>query len=572
MLSLPSQKLKTLLVGAGIVDDTTFDTLEQEAERQKQNIADLLVSRNLISKEYLFTLIAKDLGVPLVKLGEISLDEDILRLLPKDIARQRHAVVFGRTEDGRYQVAMADPTDLETIDFLRVRLQGPIDPFLVSDDDLNHAFSLYEQKLTEDFKQIIEKSVKESLRSKAQGEADLAKAAAEVPIVAIVDNMLAYAFSLRASDIHLEILEDSLLLRYRIDGIMREIIRIPKEVHAAIVARVKILSRLRIDEHTRPQDGRFRYRVGDEPIDLRVSVIPTYYGEKVVMRLLSAAQKPLSFRELGILEDMEHVLRDALSKGSGMILVCGPTGSGKTTTLYSFMNVLNRPEVNIITIEDPIEYDMRYVNQVQVNPAAGITFASGLRSILRQDPDIIMVGEIRDDDTANISVQAALTGHLVLSSLHTNDAPTAVPRLMDMGIPQFLITSVLHVSVAQRLTRRICLACIESYKPDEKTLDRIAEYMENVLKIPRSSLPKNFYRGKGCNACGGTGYKGRLGIYEIMNVSEKLREVIGSSSFTLDLLRKTAREEGMITMFEDGLRKVELGLTTIEEVFRVVRD
>ncbi len=574
MISLPPAKLKEILIKAGTLDAGTFDKFQEEAGHKRQNVAEMIISQGLINKDYLYLLISKALGVERINLGAVGIDKQILHKLPEDVARQRNVIVFGRDSKGYFNVAMEDPTDLETIDFLSLRLGGPIKSFLAVEEELNRGFLLYQQQLTQDFKKIIEDSIRESLRSKTKGDVDLKEAAADLPIVAIVDNLMSYASSSRASDIHFEVLDDVILVRFRIDGILHEIIRVPKEIHPAIVARVKILSSLRVDEHTHPQDGRFRYDVGGgASIDIRVSIIPTFYGEKVEMRLLSAAQKPLSFSELGMSEGTVRMITEAISKSYGMMLVCGPTGAGKTTTLYSVMDVLNRPEVNIVTIEDPIEYDMRYLNQMQVNPAAGITFASGLRSVLRQDPNIIMVGEIRDEETANISVQAALTGHLVLSSLHTNDAATAVPRLMDMGVPQFLVAAVVNVVSSQRLARRIHLDCIESYAPSKEILESIGRQLEE-LNVNKSDirLPKTFYRGKGCDACNHTGYQGRLGIFEILNVTENIRKLIISPQFSLDNLRTMAKSEGMVMMLEDGLKKVELGMTTIEEIFRVIRE
>lgn len=571
MISLPSSKLKEILVKQGLIDPDTFDLLKIEAERKRQNLTDIVVSQGFINKDYLFLLIAKSLGVERVNLGAIKIDEQVLHLISEDNARRRKVIVFGREADGTFDVAMEDPTDLETIDFLQLRLGGKVRPFLASDEDLNRGFSLYEAKLTKDFKRIIEESIKESLRLKAKG--DLEEAAADLPIVAIVDNLFAYAFSSRASDIHFEVLDDAILIRYRVDGILHEVIRMPKEIHPAVVARIKILSNLRVDEHTHPQDGRFRYKVGDNIVDVRVSTIPTFYGEKVELRLLEAAQKPLSFAELGMSEGIIKIMNEAIRKSYGMVLVCGPTGSGKTTTLYSTMNVLNRPEVNIVTIEDPIEYDMRYVNQVQVNVAAGITFANGLRSILRQDPNIIMVGEIRDSETANIAVQAALTGHLMLSSLHTNDAPTAIPRLIDMGIPPFLVAAVLNAVSAQRLARRIHLDCIESYTPEPGVIAAVKNTLKEIGVNPDYyRVPKTFYRGRGCNACNHTGYYGRIGLFEVLAVTEVVRKAINNVNFNLDVLRRLVREEGLVTIFEDGLKKVERGLTTIDELFRVIRE
>lgn len=571
MITLPNEKLKEIVLHAGAVDEVAFDEVITEAVRKRQSPVEILISRGLLSKDYFLILVAKALGVERVNLGVVKIDEAVLRLLPEDIARRRKVIPFGREADGRFKVAMEDPTDLETIDFLGLRLNGTIKPYLADDEDLNRGFLLYQRRLTQDYKQVIEESIQESLRSKARG--DLEEAAQDLPIVAIVDNLLEYAISSRASDVHFEMLDDGILVRYRIDGILHEIIRMPKEIHPAVVARIKILCGLRVDEHTHPQDGRFRYKLGEHTVDVRVSVIPTFYGEKMALRLLSASQKPLSLAELGLLEKDIQAIEGAIGKTYGMVLSCGPTGSGKTTTLYSILNLLNKPEVNIVTVEDPIEYDMRYVNQMQVNVAAGITFASGLRSILRQDPNVIMVGEVRDAETANISVQAALTGHLVLSSLHTNDAPTAVPRLVDMGVPPFLVAAVLNDVVAQRLVRKIHIECIESYVPERSVLESIGRELESLGVNPKTiKLPSTFYRGRGCAACGGTGYLGRLGIFEVLPVTEAVRKLIISSEFNLDNLQKTARAEGMVTMFEDGLRKVERGITTIEELFRVIRE
>lgn len=571
MISLPTPQLKQMLLKSEIVDADTFDTLAIEADRKRQNIVDLLISHGLLNRDQFYQLLAKSLGFERVNLGNVKIDEKIMGLLPEDIARQRNVIVFNREPDGMFDVAMEDPTNLETIDFLSLRLGGEIKPFLAADEDLDRGYLLYHKQITQDFKKIIEDSIRESLRSKAKG--DLKEAAADLPIVAIVDNLLSYAISSRSSDIHFEVLDDVVLIRFRIDGVLHEIVRMPKDIHPAVAARIKILSGLRVDEHTHPQDGRFRYKIGDSLIDVRVSIIPTFYGEKVEMRLLSATQKPISLTELGMLDDTANIIKESIKKTYGMILVSGPTGSGKTTTLYSVLNMLNRPEVNIITIEDPVEYDMRYINQMQVNVAAGITFASGLRSILRQDPNIIMVGEIRDSETADIAVQSALTGHLVLSSLHTSDATTTIPRLVDMGVPPFLVAAVLNVVSAQRLARKIHTDCIESYAPNEATKKSIISWLESVdINLNVARIPKIFYRGKGCHACNFTGFLGRIGIFEAMNVTEEVRKLIIDPRFNLDALRALARKEGMITMLEDGLRKVELGLTTLEEIFRVIRE
>jgi len=348
---------------------------------------------------------------------------------------------------------------------------------------------------------------------------------------------------------------------------------VTKAVHPAIAARIKLLAGLKIDEHFTPQDGRFRYELGNENIDVRVSSMPTFYGEKIEMRLLEGAQKPLSLEELGMSPDVARIVSENLKKSYGMFISCGPTGSGKTTTLYALMNMLNRPQVNVTTIEDPIEYNMRYINQTQINPQAGITFASGLRALLRQDPNIIMVGEIRDAETAEIAVQSALTGHLLLSSLHTNDAPTAIPRFFDLKIPPFLVGSVLNVVVAQRLVRKICQTCIYSYEPDAD-ITAVIEAQLKELKMQGSSVkaPTTLYRGKGCATCGGTGYRGRVGIYEALEVNDTVKAMITKPEFDLEALRTEAQAAGMKTMFEDGMLKVELAITTLEEVLRVIRE
>lgn len=570
MINLPPAKLGEMLVNAGIVTESTFNATVTESQRRRQNIVDILIAQNLITKDYFYVLVAQTLGVERVNLANVKIDEELLRLLPEDIAKRRRSIVFARDKNS-YSVAMEDPTDLEAIDFLAVRLKASIKPFLASDEDLNRGFLLYEKKLTYDFKKIIEESVQQSLRSRVKG--DIEKEAADLPTVAIVDNLLAYAYSSRSSDIHFEVLDDAVLVRFRIDGILHEIIRMPKEILPAIVARIKILSALRVDEHAKPQDGRFRQKIGEVVMDVRVSVIPTFHGEKIALRLLMASQKPLSLSDIGLIDEDMKVVEEAVTKSYGMVLACGPTGSGKTTTLYALMNILNHPEINIVTIEDPIEYDLRYLNQVQVNVPAGITFAAGLRSILRQDPNVVMVGEIRDEETANIAVQAALTGHLVLSSLHTNDAPTAIPRLMDMNIPQFLVSAVINTIVAQRLVRRIHRECVESYAPGSDIEAQIKrETKTEGLDPSKIRIPSTYYRGHGCASCGYTGYLGRVGIYEVLRVTEQVRKVIISADFNLDMLRKVARDEGMISMFEDGLRKVEQGVTSLEEVFRVIRE
>ncbi len=569
MLHVPPQKLKEVLTKEGLITSEKFDNLLNEAKRMNQNIADLLVSGGFITVDYFYDLVANYFGVEKAELSGRKIDESVLRKLSEDLARQKRAIIFAQEPDGVLDAAMEDPSDLEAISFLEKHLKSKIKPYLATADDLNRGFALYSRRIGEDFKKIIEENIHASLQKKAGSVEEAAK---EVPIVAIVDGFLSYAASLKASDIHIEILEDEILVRYRIDGVLHEIMRIPKEVHPAIVARIKLLGGLKIDEHQKPQDGRFRYQVGPDLIDVRVAIIPVFYGEKIEMRLLPSAQRPLSLGEVGMLENTIKIIEENIKKTYGMILVCGPTGSGKTTTLYSILNILNRPEVNIVTIEDPIEYDIKYINQTQINPLAGITFASGLRAILRQDPNVIMVGEIRDEETAEIAVHSALTGHLLLSSLHTNDAATAVPRLIDMKIAPFLVAAVLNAIIAQRLVRKICLDCIESYAPNQEVVDFLNKQLKEFNPESTFKIPKFLYRGRGCQSCGNSGYKGRIGIFEVLNVDEEIRKLIIGQDFSLDNLNALARKKGMITMFEDGLQKAATGITTVEEVLRVIRE
>lgn len=568
MITIPNERLKDILLEDGILTAEQFDEAVHGAERLNQSVSDQLISKGVITQDYYSALLADYFGVPFANLESRQIDENILKLIPENIARSKRVIAFGKEDDDSISVAFSDPSDLTTIGFLQKQLKGKIRPYLASEADLNRGFSVYSKEIAEDYKKVISKNISASVDRKISGE----EAAAEIPIVDMINNIISYALSLRASDVHMEILEDRILVRYRVDGILHEIIEIPKEVYSAVVARIKLLSAMKIDEHYKPQDGRFRYKIGSDIVDIRVSILPTFYGEKIEMRLLASTSKPLSFAELGMLPDTARILEENVRKSYGMALVTGPTGSGKSTTLYSVLNILNRPEVNIVTVEDPIEYDMRFVNQTQVNPVAGISFATGLRSILRQDPNIIMVGEIRDEETADIAVQAALTGHMVLSSLHTNDAPTAVPRLFDMKIQPFLVSAVLTVVLAQRLVRSICKECIYSHDLPEHLMKAVKQEAHILGIEDKFTPPKLVFSGKGCNACNKTGYRGRMGIFEVLNVTEAIRKLILSTTFSLDNLRKYARDEGMVTMFEDGIKKVELGMTTVEEVLRVIRE
>ncbi|HAL24185.1 MAG: Type 4 fimbrial assembly protein PilB [Candidatus Wolfebacteria bacterium GW2011_GWC2_46_275] len=567
-MQIPVQKLKEMIVNEGLITPEAFDGIAQEAQRLNQKVEDILVSRGIISSDYFYTLLSHHVGIELANLSATQIDESVLALLSLELARQKGVVAFKREADGVIDVAMEDPSDLKTIEFLERHLKVRVKPFLAKSGDLEKGFAIYSRELAQDFKRTIEENIKKGLEVKGDKVEDVAGA---LPIVAIVNNFLSYAISMHASDIHIEMLESSVLVRFRIDGILHEVTRVPKEVELPIVARIKLLAGLKIDEHYKPQDGRLRFVAGDEMTDVRVSIMPTLYGEKIVMRLLPAGQKPLALEEIGMLEDMVEKVEAALKKSFGMVVVCGPTGSGKTTTLYSILNMLNKPEVNMVTVEDPIEYHIQYVNQTQINTQAGVTFASALRAFLRQDPNIILVGEIRDEETAEISVHAALTGHTLLSSLHTNDAATAIPRLIDMKVPPFLIAAVLNLIIAQRLVRKICVSCIESFTPSADVLEvlqRTHEEMGGDGKV----VPKTLYHGRGCPVCNFTGHRGRMGIFEVLEIDNEVRTAISDPEFSLDALMKMARQKGMITMLEDGVRKAELGMTTMEEVLRVIRE
>ena len=568
-MDLPLDALKSLILGTGLLSEKDFDNTVKEAQRTEKDVVDVLVSRNYITRDYYAEMLAQYFKVPRVKLIGEKIPQEILNLIPEEIARTRNAIVFKKS-DNTISVGMLDPANLETLEFLEKYTGYFVKPYLALEEDLQSIFAQYGQVVSSDFQKTIQESIQASLKLKG---VEAEKAATEFPIVSLTDNLISYAASLRSTDIHIEPLADEVLIRFRIDGVLREIIRLAKEIHPAIVARIKILSNLQIDEHNKPQDGRLKYKYADTIFDIRVAIMPTMYGEKVEMRLLTSSTKPMSFQELGMLEDTVKIVENNITKTNGMVLITGPTGCGKTTTLYAMLNKLNRQEVNIVTIEDPIEYELKYVNQTQVNPKAGIEFATGLRAFLRQDPNIIMVGEIRDKETAEIAVHAALTGHLVLSTLHTNDSPTAIPRLIDMGIPPFLLSATLNLIIAQRLVRKICSECIESYEPPQS----IYQTIDNQLKIIKGEFvkpfrPKLLYRGKGCPSCNFTGYRGRLAIYESFDVNEKVRAYIQRTDFSLDGLKKIAFSEGTKTMFEDGLVKAELGQTSIEEVMRVIKE
>jgi type IV pilus assembly protein PilB len=572
-MHITDEKLKDILVSqAEIIDDDTFSSARDEALRMGQTIPDVLIGNGRITEDYLAELLTPYFGAPRIDLRHIDIPTEVLELIPENYAKSKNAVVFEISEnEGRKvaKVAMLDPLDYEAIEFLRVKLGAFVQPYLATPTSLRFALNQYKRQIGAQFNEIISENAQKFLSS--SGETDLVKLAEAVPIVTILDNVISNAVAMNASDIHFEPMQNELLIRYRIDGVMREILTLHKVIESTLVARVKILADLQIDEHRLPQDGRFKFELYEGvTIDIRVSIVPVLYGEKVEMRLLKSSTRPLSLEDVGLSKETIKIVSEEIRKPHGMILVTGPTGSGKTTTLYAVLHILNTTKVNITTIEDPIEYEIPRVNQMQVNTKLGVTFANGLRSLLRQNPDIIMVGEIRDNETAEIAVHAALTGHLVLSSLHTNDAPSALPRLLDMGVPSFLLSSTVNMVVAQRLVRRICQFCIASI-PMTPAIKQLIDAQIAATGVAGVRYPASLFKGKGCRVCGNTGYLGQVGIFEVLIVSDTIRELVMRNATAGEIL-KEAVKEGMTPMFEDGLKKVESGITTIDEVLRVVRE
>ncbi len=550
--------LKKILVESGYVQETEFDDAKQSALDLGREIDDVLIFRGLISEDALGKLIAEHLKVPYAPIARLTISDDILAVLPERLARTYRMVPFA-LENNRLKVAMEDPANFEALELIRRHTGIDVDSYYASDNDIRKALGQYKRNIRAEFDKVIQENV-----IKTSPEDDPIKAAEKLPIIKVLDTVFEYAVAERASDIHIETYVDEVVIRYRIDGILRDTIKLPRGIETALVARIKILSNLKIDEHRIPQDGRHKFKIDDDVIALRISIIPAFYGEDVVMRILPETSRPLSLQELGITGHNLDLVKSNIYRPNGMLLVTGPTGSGKTSTLYSILNILNTVKVKICTIEDPIEYGINRVNQIQVNPKAGMDFAAGLRALLRHDPNIIMVGEIRDKETAEIAVNSALTGHLVLSTLHTNDAPGAIPRLLDMGVEGYLVASTTNAIIAQRLVRKICPSCLVEYTPNEAILRRL----ENEIK---STEGQKFYKGKGCPECHNTGYSGRIGIYEVLPISDMIRKLISKKTIT-DEIRKTAIAEGMVSMLQDGLNKVAAGLTTIEEVFRAVTE
>jgi len=506
-----------------------------------------------------------------VDLRSHKIPKEILAKIPEYIARLYQAIPV-EEKNGKLIVAMVDPEDYQAIEFIKKKTGAEIKPALATQEDIGHVLEQYSEFESEIAQEIKKATPEKETKTKEDQEEDIAKA--EAPTSRAVQSILKRAVLSEASDIHIEPYEKEVIVRFRIDGVLQEVVSLPKSIQPAVISRIKILGNLKIDETRLPQDGRFGLTVNKRKIDFRLSVFPTVYGEKAVMRILDKSGGVLTLEELGFRGEAFSRLNDAISKSHGMILVTGPTGSGKSTTLYAVLGKLNKEGVNIITLEDPVEYQIKGINQGQVRTDIGFTFAKGLRSIVRQDPDIIMVGEIRDLETAEMAVHAALTGHVVLSTLHTNDAAGAVPRMIDMGVEPFLVTSSVNTVVAQRLTRKVCEHCKQKEPIADEILTEIKQELAKLPEKEKKELDNRemvFYKGKGCTACNNIGYKGRVGIFEVFALTEPMRNLILKKVSSQELATK-AISEGMITMKQDGILKALDGITTVEEVWRVTRE
>jgi type IV pilus assembly protein PilB len=542
-------------------------------------VGEVLVGKSLIGEDELRRTYAYILGIPFLSLVGTQIPFTTLQLIPEPVARRNNIIAYAH-KGGELEVAMLDTDDLAAIDFIKKKTQLKVMPRLTDAASIKFALKQYQQGLKDNLGDVIKRETEALAQAGEMKDEDLHKVAEGVPAVRIVDTLLRHANAQGASDIHIEPMEQSLLIRYRIDGILHDAMELPKAAAAAITARLKVLSNMRLDEHRVPQDGRFGVDNGGERVSFRVSILPTYFGEKIVMRLLRDNISGFTLESIGFHGVALERMHDAVKKTTGLILTTGPTGAGKSTTLYTLLDIVNTPDVNISTIEDPIEYQMARVNQTQVRPDIGFTFANGLRALVRQDPDIVMVGEIRDKETASLAINAALTGHLVLSTLHTNSAAGAIPRLLDMGVEPFLLASTLRIIIGQRLVRKLAAdrEQHELSRDEQAQLEHIVDAgavlraLKDEKAVAKDATWKNipFFKPKE-DGVTHSGYAGRLGIYEVMPVTATIKELMLKGGAD-DQLEKQARSEGMLTMSEDGIFKAAQGISTIEEVLRVITE
>jgi type IV pilus assembly protein PilB len=593
-MHISDDTLRQLILEHSLMDEADLGELQKEADRDGRPLLDIVLDNNHVDELSLTKLNAARTGFPFIELAPQDIPSEVLNRIPERIARQYNAIVFKIDDTNVVHLAMDDPEDVQAVSFIEKEVGNDAVLYMATASNILACLELYRGDVNEELNEVIDIQREDDTANQKVSEADLAE---DSPIAQTINLLLEYAIRSNASDIHIEPREDYVQVRYRIDGVLKEVNRLPRNVLAALVSRVKILSNLKIDERRVPQDGRFKIKVAGKQYALRVSTLPITDGEKIVMRILDETNKTITLKQLGYWGHSLKVINEAIIEPNGMILVTGPTGSGKSTSLFSVLTRLNTPDVNISTIEDPVEYKIPGVNQTQTNAKAGMTFANGLRALLRQDPNIIMVGEIRDGETANLGIQAALTGHLVFSTLHTNNAATCLPRLLDMGIEPFLIASTVKAVVGQRLVRRLCIHCRESHPPtpeqmaevvklfgvkNSQSFGPIHELEKQALEqdigsdIPLSTTDTTvttLYQAhaEGCKECNMTGYKGRVGIYEVLGNTVAVQKLIMANATSTDIQDQSV-SEGMVTMFIDGLIKALRGSTTIEEVLRVTRE
>lgn len=586
--------IEKLLKQSGLATSEQIDTLKEQASHSRRPLQDLVIDNELTDEKSLAEAFSRYAGIPFIEVDPTAIPSDVLTKIPERIARQYNAILFKVDADGTHHLAMDDPDDIQAVNFIQKEIGENTRVYLATTENILACLENYRGDVTQELNNVIDIQREDSTQNQSITEDDIAE---DSPIAQTVNLLLEYAIRSNASDIHIEPREPYVQVRYRIDGVLKEVNRLPRNVLGALVSRIKILSNLKIDEHRVPQDGRFKIKVAGKQYALRVSTLPIADGEKIVMRILDESNQAVTLEQLGYWGHSLEVMKTSMIEPDGMILVTGPTGSGKSTSLFSALTTLNTPDVNISTIEDPVEYKIPGVNQTQTNAKAGMTFANGLRALLRQDPNIIMVGEIRDGETANLAVQAALTGHLVFSTLHTNNAATALPRLLDMDIEPFLIASTVKAIVGQRLVRRLCTNCRQQYTPekeeveaithlfnlrDNQTFTRIHELElqaveqqvggDTPLGTNETTITGLWKASKeGCDECGHTGYRGRIGIYEVLGSSNTIQKLITSNA-TSNQIQDQAIVEGMTTMQTDGLVKSLRGNTTVEEVLRVTKE
>ncbi len=591
-MRISDNTIEKILKQGGILTESQLADLKTTAERSKRTLQETIIEDKVLEERELAKLVGDYIGTPFVEIEPKDIPDEVLKRIPEHIARQYNVVLFAVDEDGAPMLAMEDPDDVQALNFIQKEIGYNLRVFLATKSNILDCLENYRGDVNDELDEVIAIQRDDSDAENAKEE----EFAEDSPIAQTVNLLLEYAIKSHASDIHIEPREEFVQVRYRIDGVLREVNKLPHNVLGALVSRIKILSNLKIDERRVPQDGRFKIKVSGKQYALRVSTLPIADGEKIVMRVLDESNQAISLDKLGYWGLSLATIKNAMAQPNGMILVTGPTGSGKSTSLFSVLSELNTPDVNISTIEDPVEYKIPGVNQTQTNAKAGMTFASGLRALLRQDPNIIMVGEIRDGETANLGVQAALTGHLVFSTLHTNNAATCLPRLLDMDIEPFLIASTVKAVIGQRLVRRLCQSCRQAYTPSQEELN----YITQMFNITPDSMPHlheleeqaasesiggdtpmgttdativQLWKPspEGCDECGHNGFKGRVGIYEVLGISVAIQKMITANATSNDI-QEQAISEGMITMQMDGLIKSFRGVTTIEEILRATRE